>query len=112
MTATWSLVTLKTRETLLPLIVRSPLPGPSMIRSLSRTNSPLVRVMMPVTEKLMVSPEEASPMACRREPAPLSPVDVTISLVATGETTVRELGAAETSVAQITTDSNKMGATT
>ena len=45
---------------------------------------PLVRVMSPVTAKSMVSPELAVAIACRNEPAPLSPVLVTVMVLLEG----------------------------
>src|SRR5436190_8582425 len=48
-------------------------PGPVMVRFLSITNSPLVRVMVVILgTKLIVSPGEASRIACRNDPEPLS----------------------------------------
>ena len=47
-------------------------PGPVMVRFLSITNSPLVRVtVVTLGAKLIVSPDEASRIACRKEPGPL-----------------------------------------
>ena len=46
---------------------------------MSMSNSPVVSVMAPVTERLMVSPGEAARMAVRRDPAPLSAVEVTVA---------------------------------
>src|SRR5216117_890693 len=48
-------------------------PGPVMVRFLSITNSPLVRVtVVTLGAKLIVSPGEASRIACRNDPEPLS----------------------------------------
>ena len=62
----------KTRELEFPLIVRLPTPGPVMVRFLAMGISPLVRVMVPVTLKLIESPWLAMAIVSRREPAPLS----------------------------------------
>ena len=54
-------------------------PGPVMVRFLSITNSPLVRVtVVTLGAKLIVSPDEASRIACRKEPDPLSFSFVTV----------------------------------
>jgi hypothetical protein len=48
-------------------------PGPVMVRFLSITNSPLVRVtVVTLGAKVIVSPDEASRIACRNDPGPLS----------------------------------------
>ena len=58
-------------------------PGPVMVRSLSITNSPLVRVtVVTLGAKLIVSPGDASTIACRKEPDPLSFPLVTVMVVA------------------------------
>src|SRR5262249_36947051 len=64
-----------TRLVLLPLIESSPGPGPLTDRESVITNWPLVSVMVPVTEKPMVSDPGAalaSSTAWRSEPGPLS----------------------------------------
>jgi hypothetical protein len=43
------------------------------------TNSPLVKVMGPLTAKLSVSPGTALAMACRSDPGPLSAVVVMVA---------------------------------
>src|SRR6185436_11186548 len=69
----------KTRELEFPLIVRLPTPGPVMVRFLAMGISPLVRVMVPVTLKLIESPWLAMAIVSRREPAPLSFKLVTVN---------------------------------
>ena len=49
-----------------------------MVRLLSMTSWPLLRMMVPVTAKSMVSPPDESKMAWRSVPAPLSERDVTV----------------------------------
>ena len=54
-----------------------------MVRFLSITNSPLVRVtVVTLGAKLIVSPGEASRIACRKEPGPLSFPFVTVMVAA------------------------------
>ena len=54
-----------------------------MVRSLSITNSPLVRVtVVTLGAKLIVSPDEALRIACRNEPGPLSFPLVTVTVTA------------------------------
>ena len=54
-----------------------------MIRFLSITNSPLVRVtVVTLGAKLIVSPDEALRIACRNEPGPLSFPFVTVMVAA------------------------------
>ena len=50
-----------------------------MIRCLSIDNSPLVSVMVPPLEKLIVSPGAALAIALRSEPGPSSAVVVTVA---------------------------------
>jgi hypothetical protein len=59
-------------------------PGPVMVRFLSITNSPLVRVtIVTLGAKLIASPGEASKeIACRKEPDPLSFPLVTVIVAA------------------------------
>ena len=57
-------------------------PGTWIVRFLSMTNWPDVRVIVPVTLKLTVSPGAASAIACRRLPEPLSLVLVTVIVAA------------------------------
>ena len=58
-------------------------PGPVMVRFLSITNSPVVRVTaVTLGAKLIVSPDEASRIACRNEPDPLSFPFVTVMVAA------------------------------
>ena len=54
-----------------------------MVRFLSITSSPLVKVIVPVTEKLIVSPGAASRIACLRDPGSLSVVFVTVIVLPT-----------------------------
>ena len=54
-----------------------------MVRFLSITNSPLVRVtVVTLGAKLIVSPGEASRIACRNDPGPLSLLLVTVMVAA------------------------------
>src|SRR5207237_9732817 len=78
-----AIVTLKTREFLLPEIVNSFAPGPWNVRFLSITSSPEVRVIGLVTwpgviSNVIVLPGQALAMIPRREPAPLSLLLVTM----------------------------------
>jgi hypothetical protein len=58
-------------------------PGPVMVRFLSITNSPLVRVtVVMLGETLTVSPEAALRIACRNEPGPLSSPFVAVTVAA------------------------------
>src|SRR6059036_1857149 len=57
-------------------------PGPLMVIFLLITSSPLVRPMMPVTAKVIVSQSFASASACRNELGPLSFVLVTVMVSA------------------------------
>jgi hypothetical protein len=58
-------------------------PGPVMVRFLSITNSPLVRVtVVTLGAKVIVSPGKAFRIACRKEPAPLSFPFVTVMVAA------------------------------
>ena len=58
-------------------------PGPVMVRFLSITNSALVRVtIVRLGAKLIISPEEASRIACRKDPDPLSFPFVTVIVAA------------------------------
>src|SRR5437660_335492 len=50
-----------------------------MARFLLISSSPLVRVIEPLTEKSIVSPDAALAMAWRSEPGPLSAVVVTVA---------------------------------
>src|SRR5438105_11263620 len=69
-------------------IVGALAPGPAMTRLLLISNSPLVRRILPLTAKSMVSPDAARAIACRKEPVPLSAVVVTVMVAArTGRTT-------------------------
>src|SRR5438874_11063761 len=73
-------------------------PGPLMVMFLLIISSPLVRPMMPVTAKVIVSPSFASASACRNEPGPPSLVLVTVMMFASADVTT-----AQTSVKQIET---------
>src|SRR5207247_4139594 len=77
-----AIVTLKTRELLLPEIVNRLAPGPWKVRFLSISNSPVVSVIGLVTwpgvrSKVIVLPGQALAMIPRREPAPMSLLLVT-----------------------------------
>lgn len=63
-------------------MINCPSAGPVMVRDLSRTNSPLVRRMVPVTLKVIASPDAASVIAWRSEPGPLSFRLVTVNVAA------------------------------
>src|SRR5262249_30292746 len=69
---------LKMREELVcaaspPLTVRVPAPGPSIVRlGTELAISPVVRVMVPLTSNVMISPGTAKATALRSEPGPLS----------------------------------------
>ncbi len=68
---------------LLRCTVNTLAPGPVIVRSLLINNSALVSVIVVRPEaKLIVSPDAASRIACRSEPAPLSLVLVTVMVVA------------------------------
>src|SRR5438876_3612763 len=71
----------KTRTDLFPLIARLDGPGPLIVR-LVVMSSVLLSVIVPVTPKLIVSPELAAAIAARREPSPLSFVFVTVIVLA------------------------------
>src|SRR3989442_2862527 len=78
-----AIVTLKTRELLLPEIVNRLAPGPWKVRFLSITSSPEVIVIGLVTwpgviSKVIVLPGQALAMIPRREPAPMSLLLVTM----------------------------------
>src|SRR5436309_2564165 len=76
---------LTTRLTLFPLIVSTLAPGPLIVRFLSISSSPLVRVIVagpPAVRpeaKVIVSPGQAVLIASRKLPAPVSLVLVTTS---------------------------------
>ena len=53
-----------------------------MVMLLSTSNSPLVKPIVPVMAKLIISPSLASASAWRNEPGPLSFVLVTVIVVA------------------------------
>ncbi len=73
--------TTKSWNVLLPLIVTSFDPGPSIVKLDATMSGPLVKVMVPnaLLAKSMISPEGALLMALRSEPGPLSFVFVTVS---------------------------------
>src|SRR5437870_763249 len=78
-----AIVTLKTRELLLPETVNRLAPGPWKVRFLSISNSPVVSVIGLVTwpgviSKVIVLPGQALAMIPRNEPAPLSLLLVTM----------------------------------
>src|SRR5436190_12604115 len=56
-----------------------------MVRFVVINNSPLVKVIRPLTAKVSVSPGVASAMAWRNEPGPLSAVVVTMAAHPQGE---------------------------
>ena len=66
------LVTRNTRLVPLPLMVNCSAPGPAIVKSLFRTNAPLVRRIVPLTLNMMVSPGCAVAIARRSDPGPLS----------------------------------------
>jgi len=59
-----------------------------MVRLLVMNNSPLVKVMEPLTAKVSVSPGVALPMAWRSEPGPLLAVVVTTAAHPQGERSI------------------------
>ena len=73
---------LNTRLALFPLTVRLARVGPLMAMLLPITSAPLVSVIVPATEKLIVSPLTEAPMASRKEPAPLSLRVLTVRVAA------------------------------
>src|SRR5262245_18701117 len=62
-----------------------------MVRLVVINNSPLVKVIGPVTAKVSVSSGVASAMAWRREPGPLSPVVVTTAAHPQGERSIARM---------------------
>ena len=66
------------RRFALPLIARLSAPGPEIVMFLVTSNSPLVKPMVPVTAKPIMSPLFASASAWRNESGPLSFVLVTV----------------------------------
>src|SRR5436190_10291957 len=63
--------------------VRRSAPGPVIVRFLSICNSLLVRrTVVTFAAKLIVSPDEAPKIACRKEPGPLSFPFVTVMVAA------------------------------
>src|SRR6266536_3865240 len=65
-------------------------PGPLIVMLLSITSSPLVKPMVPVTAKVILSPSFALTSACRNEPGPLSFVLVTVMMVARVEIVIAQ----------------------
>src|SRR5689334_19711712 len=65
------------RVALLPSILRLDAPGPMIVRFLCMPRV-LPSVIVPVTPKIIVSPEDALSIALRSEPGPLSLVLVTV----------------------------------
>src|SRR5436309_9713644 len=59
-----------------------------MVRLVVINNSPLVKVMRPLTAKVRVSPGLALAMAWRSEPGPVSAVVVTMAALAQGECSI------------------------
>src|SRR5262245_22559505 len=83
-TGFWFWLTLKTRLALLPLMASKLAPGPSMSRLLLIASSSLVSVIvwpLRLGAKTMLSPLLARPIASRREPAPLSWLFRTVSVL-------------------------------
>src|SRR6185369_1443833 len=70
-----------TATVLFPVMVKLNGPGPLTVRLVLMV-SMLLRLMVPVTLKLMVSPEEADAIAARNEPGPLSLVFDTVTTLA------------------------------
>ena len=66
----------------LPFTAKVVGPGPRIATLFVTSNSPLVSVMVPVMEKLMMSPFATLVRALRSVPAPLSAVLVTVSVAA------------------------------
>src|ERR1051326_3286711 len=64
-------------------------PGPLIVMFLSITSSPLVKLMVPFTPKLIVSPSFASASAWRNEPGPLSFRLVTVMMLAGARRAIR-----------------------
>ena len=64
----------------LPSTARTGEPGPPIVTFLFTSSSPLVSKMVPVTEKLIVSPSDAAASVLRSEPGPLSAVLETMSV--------------------------------
>src|SRR6266851_7422014 len=78
------LVTSNTREALLPLTASWPAPGPVMVRLCLMSSSPLVSVMVwpsRLGAKTMVSLLWAAAISARNEPAPLSRLFRTVSVL-------------------------------
>src|SRR5437899_5739125 len=76
--------TSNTREALLPLTVNLPAPGPAMVTLWLMNSSPLVSVMVLPSRlgaKTMVSLLWAAVMSARSEPAPLSRLFRTVSVL-------------------------------
>jgi hypothetical protein len=73
-------VALKMRLAPLPLSVRTLAPGPLMLRLLVISSSPLVRVIVPDTAKVIVSPEAELAMVSRNDPGPLSLEKTTVRI--------------------------------
>jgi hypothetical protein len=73
-----ALLMLNTRLLWLPLMDRFAAPGPAKVRLLVTTNSPLVKLTVPLVAKAIVSPAMESAIAWRNEPAPLSATVVTV----------------------------------
>src|SRR5438046_655014 len=73
---------------LLPSTASELAPGPAIIKLLAMVNVPPVSVIVPVTEKLIVSPALAAAMASRsvqvdaQLPGPLSAVELTVIVAA------------------------------
>src|SRR5437660_1166094 len=65
-----------------PLTARLGAPGPEMVILWLTVSSPVVRVIVPVTAKVIVSPSFAMLSACRNDPGPLSLVFVTVMVMA------------------------------
>jgi len=59
-----------------------------MVRLVVINSSPLVKLIRPLTAKVSVSPGEASAMAWRSEPGPLSAVVVTTAAHPQGERSI------------------------
>src|SRR3954468_14707335 len=71
-----------TRLAALPLMARLGAPGPDIVTFLFTMSWAVVKVIVPVTEKLIVSPSLAIPSASRNDPGPLSLVLVTVMISA------------------------------
>jgi len=80
-------------------MLNKPAPGPCTPSDLLMSNSELVKVIVPVTAKIIVSPLAELTITCRSDPAPLSAVEVTVFVAQNPDNGIR----ANTKSAQQTT---------